>query len=461
MKRILLYGTGKIYQKYKSRFKECEVIGLVDSNSEKWGKQIDGFSVYNPSSIIQLMFDYIIILISDYEQVRDNLIKMEIDEKKIVTIDDAEFRENYRSVEVFYYECTEKTDKKSILLLSHEMNYRGAPLMLYNMAKLYINMNYNVSIACDRYGELGDEYKIIGAQIIVFDDFILTEKELNDYMVGYSLIVVNTLAFWKLIPRLEILDTEVLWWLHEEESAYEILKVDMSRISAYDRLNVYGVGKRAIDAFRKYSEERIQINELLWGIEEYRNIQEKRKISNDKLVFAIIGPVSYIKGQDFLVKALYEKGQELLDKIEVLIIGSVDEDQKRSLEKLKCVKCFGEISHSILLKLYSNIDVVLSVSRNDTMPVVLIEGLMNRKLCLMSNAVGVADYIDDYENGLTFESENADDLIDKLNWCVDNRHNKFEYIRSKGYDLYKRVFSLDIFERKMKQLIDDFDKKGI
>lgn len=458
MERILIYGTGNMYNKYKKRFKKNEVVALFDSNPEKWGGEIDGLRINCPNQISQIQYDYIVILIYKYIQVKEYLISNGVPENKIVTIDDTEFRDNFRRVSVYNNECKDKSYKKSILLLSHEMNYRGAPLMLYNMAKILVKLNYNVSVACDNYGELGDEYKNIGAQIIVFDDFYLTEKEFNDYMIGYSLIVVNTLAFWKLIPQLEVLDTEILWWLHEEESAYEILKVDMSRINVYDRLNVYGVGKRAIDAFHKYSEERIAIKELLWGIEECTDIPSK--LSTGKLVFAIIGPVSYIKGQDFFVKTLYEKGQELIDKIEVLIIGDIDDEKKRNMEKLSCVKCLDEISHTNVLELYSKIDVVLSVSRNDTMSVVIAEGLMNRKMCLVSDIVGVADYIENYENGLIFESENADDLIDKLKWCVDNR-DKFEYIQSKGYALYKSVFSFENFERNTKKLLEDLNEKGI
>jgi len=66
-----------------------QVVGLVDSNPEVWGKPLYGFGegVIAPSEITDVEFDLLIIGISEYEEeIRNDLVgKYGVDEKKIAT----------------------------------------------------------------------------------------------------------------------------------------------------------------------------------------------------------------------------------------------------------------------------------------------------------------------------------------------------------------------------------------
>ena len=254
-----------------------------------------------------------------------------------------------------------------------------------------------------------------------------------------------------------MLNTKILWWIHEEKSGYKILNVDLNEIEPYDALHVYGGGRLAVDAFVRHSNGRIKIHELRWGIEERKKASAQNKTGN-KLILAIIAPICYVKGQDFFVDALTKNGSNLTDSIEVLMIGSIDQKQKELFEHTQCIKCLGEMTHDQLLEIYPQIDIVLSVSRYDTLPVVLIEGLMNHKVCIMADCVGVADYITNFKNGIVFKTEDCNDIIEKIQWCVDNRE-KLKQIGEEGYKIFSENFSYNSFktnvEKTLKEIFND------
>ena len=40
MKKVIIYGTGNLYEKYYDKFYDLEIIGVVDSNYKKHGMNI-------------------------------------------------------------------------------------------------------------------------------------------------------------------------------------------------------------------------------------------------------------------------------------------------------------------------------------------------------------------------------------------------------------------------------------
>ena len=450
MKKVIIYGTGNLYEKYYDKFYDLERIGVVDSNYKKHGMNIYGHIVGNPEIIKSMQYDFIILLILDYYNLRQELILKGINANTIKTIDDYEFFDKYRQINST--NC--KRQNSDILLISHDMNYRGAPLMLYNMAKILNECGYGVDVACDTNGELNNIFVNNGCGVLYFTDFNLKEEDIIKYMGGYKLIIVNTLALWRIIPRLKCLNKKIVWWLHEEESAYSILNVDLKKIELYNNLKIYGVGIKAIEAFKNHTSKKVLINCLQWGIED--GVGERHLINYEagKLIFAVIGPVTYIKGQDFLIDTLNKCSKKITDNIEVMIIGDISEELKKEYEKNTSVKCFGKLNHERLMKLYDKIGIVLSVSRNDTFPVALIEGMMTKKVCVMSDAVGTTEFISNYENGIIFKSENSQDLIQKIEWCLNNR-KQLRTIAVKGYKTYTRFFSKESFKNNVYGIVNE------
>ena len=110
------------------------------------------------------------------------------------------------------------------------------------------------------------------------------------------------------------------------------------------------------------------------------------------------------------------------------------------------------------MKIYQKMDVLISPSRDDPMPVVMTEGLMLQKICLCSTNCGTADYIEDGKNGFVFQSENADELAEKIMYIVDNFEN-LDSVRLSGRKLYEKYFTPEVFEKNILRIMENICKK--
>ena len=86
------------------------------------------------------------------------------------------------------------------------------------------------------------------------------------------------------------------------------------------------------------------------------------------------------------------------------------------------------------------------------MPTVAAEAMMHRVPCLLSDAVGTVQYIEDGRDGILFESEDVEGLANKIQWCIVNRGQLSEMGR-RARCVYEKVFSVEAFEEKIISLV--------
>ena len=86
--------------------------------------------------------------------------------------------------------------------------------------------------------------------------------------------------------------------------------------------------------------------------------------------------------------------------------------------KLTGVTFVGQVPNDKIYDYFANASIMLSAPKIDNMPVSLLEA-MNAGLLVISSRVGGVPYmIEDDKTGLLFESENCNDLADKMTWAL-------------------------------------------
>ena len=118
---------------------------------------------------------------------------------------------------------------------------------------------------------------------------------------------------------------------------------------------------------------------------------------------------------------------------------------------LDCLEIMGAVDHKEMVKVYKSIDVIVCPSRQDPMPVVITEGLMNGKVCIASDATGSADLIADGVNGFVC-GVNADSLRQKIVWIVEHEQ-ELESLRKEARKLYENAFAMDVFEKNVMDIV--------
>ncbi len=455
--RVIVFGTGKLYERNKKELEHMDIVAFLDNDIEKKGKYIDGKIIDLPQNVLRYEYDYILIVSIHYKEMRQQLEQLGISEKTIIDRENRGDLGNIRKIEK--YDLAENsTLKNKVLLVTHDFSRTGAPMMLYYAAEILKENGYDVTVYSKADGKLKYDYLKNGISVEIFEDYNFTEYEICRYFSKYQIILVNTVTLFELVKKLEIIKIPIVWWLHEEDNIYEEYQIKL--FPKYSQLYIYGVSNRAINSYVKYSKDSC-VKGLTYGIPfEPCSQREKDNYYENKMVFAIIGCVSERKGHDVFVSSVEKNWERWNNVAEFWVIGIITDAQKRELEETHKLKIFGSIDHKELIHIYSKIDVVVCPSRNDPMPVVLAEGMMNKKVCIASDMTGTAEKITPYENGLICRAGDVDSLSEQIDWVLSNK-DKLEKIGEEAYEVYKKQFSYERFQNELLGIIGSVSGKGI
>ena len=171
-----------------------------------------------------------------------------------------------------------------------------------------------------------------------------------------------------------------------------------------------------------------------------------------RMRFTTIGYIEWRKGQDILIDALERISPKILAGSEFLLVG---QDSSAMAQRLReritenpCILMTGTVGRKEIHQILDSTDVLICPSREDPMPTVCAEAMMHRVPCLLSDAVGTAEYISDGVDGMIFQSGNADALQEKVLWCIKNR-NTIKKMGNEAYKIYETIFSADAFEKNL------------
>lgn len=462
--KYLLFGTGDYYERYKKWFSKEEVIALLDNSEWKQGTYIDGIQVLSPSQGIKLDYDAIIILSFYVKAMKQQLLELGVDEDCMYHFFDLHkiFRDKAKVIDrsIQYYGNAhnlikkKNTDKKKILLLSQELTLGGPPIALFHVAMVLKERGYEVVYASMIDGVLKDKLLQNDIPVVVDENIqVATMKEIS-WIDSFSMIICNTLNFHVFLSERNR-NIPIVWWLHDARFFYDgVDREVMSRISP-DKLKIVSVGsvpKKAIEEFLP----KMPCEELLYGVADVGE-KQKREWDDGVIRFITIGFLEDIKGQDLLVQAIALLPEGIRSYAKFYVVGHnktlFGEKVKKESETYKEIEFLGSVGRDEIHKLLELSDVLICPSRQDSMPTVAAEAMMHSVPCILSDVTGTAAYIHNDEDGFIFESENVQQLAEKIEWCVKNK-KELGHMGQKARKIYEKVFSMSAFEKRLMEIVD-------
>lgn len=457
--KIIVFGTGKMYQKVKSKLrKDIEIIAFIDNNSLKWESTIDGIPVYCPRKIMNFVYDYIFLLSSYQREMREQLAEMGVPGEKVIGND--QFERICESEPTQYFgKLSEKDNVEKILIYSHALNSTGAQNVLYIAIQVLQKRGYQLAVVSKQDGILRDGILKLGVPVIIMGNPHADNNEFMELINWSDKVFVNTVWLYYAVEELLLLNKRVIWWIHETVGFEHLDDYLVKNIKESDTLSVYAVSplvkRRMIQKFGKG----LRIKELAYGLPIYESMGRDYNY-HDKEVFAIIGGIGRIKGQDIFIQAVGQLQAHYREEAEFWIVGGgkLEEKDFKRAGLYPCIKILGELNNQEMPALYSAIDVVVCCSREEAMSVVVTEGCMNEKLIIVSDAAGNADYIEDRKNGLLFRCEDSRQLADLMEWVIDHKEEASEIGRA-GKAIYENHFKLELFENNLINAIEDIAER--
>ena len=350
----------------------------------------------------------------------------------------------------------------SVLIITHDLTYSGAPLVLIPVIKYCQKCGNKITVISLKDGPLMDWYKKNNIDIFVFDDIFSQQETFLSLADNYNTIICNTVVTYPFVDLLQTQNKKVIWWIHEGAS------VDSDFVPVYKEINnihsleyvlrnskgLYVVSPYSKNLLSKYNSN---ITVFPYGIKDFYD-GDNKSYNNDKINIYCVGGVSYRKGQDLLCEAITQLPQEYRDKVVLNFVGEYDNEfAKLLIDKYKTeenINFKGEIYFEDKNEIYKDTDVLFCVSRDDPMPAVVTEAMILKIPALVTSSVGQYDYIEDCVNGFKISSENLEQLQEKIIWIINNKE-KLKEIGEKGRQIYLKKFTIEIFEKKLKEILQN------
>ena len=82
--KILIFGAGDYYERYKKWLAQEEILALMDNSPQKQGTEVDGLKVMSPKEAVELPYEKIVILSFYVKEMKRQLIGLKVEEKDIL-----------------------------------------------------------------------------------------------------------------------------------------------------------------------------------------------------------------------------------------------------------------------------------------------------------------------------------------------------------------------------------------
>ena len=461
--KILIFGTGDYYNRYKKWFSPEEITALLDNAPDKQGTFLDRIQVVSPERGAAFSYDAVVILSFYVKTMRQQLLELGVSEDKIYHFYDlnrlichrnggqaADYKKTIR-----YYGGAENVEPASaILLLSHNLNMGGPALALCHMARALRKQRKKIVIASMLDGPLREVFLEEGIPVIV--DVNLQVETMDDagWPESYSLVICNTINFHVFLSKRNT-DTPVVWWLHDSAFFYDGVNPDVLKAVSSEKMQVCAVGPVARSAMERFRPD-LSIGDLLYGVTDEAGRARRQEKGCGRVRFVTIGYIEERKGQDILVQALRKIPKETRKRAEFYIVGQdtslLAGQIRKETEDIPEAVLTGVLDREKIHELLEEADVLVAPSREDPMPTVAAEAMMHGVPCLLSDATGTAGYIQDGTDGIVFRNGDAKQLADKIVWCIEHPR-ELSNMGNEARKVYENVFSMRVFEENVQRIL--------
>lgn len=466
MEKLILFGLGGKYkyEKYHnpSLFEGLNIVAYSDNNENLWNTIVDGHKVLPPTEIVHTKCNRVVVLSNYYKSIVHQLIKLGVPEGKIIHWDEFVVL-NLHGYKTEYPSLLKNKSVKEVLMISTSLEINGGTNALINAGIALDKKEYSVTICGPDADDSVIEYiNNSGLNVVIAPAIQYPNEKDIEWVEKYDYILVNTFQMLRTACLISV-ERPLFWWIHENSGKYSDIYQRVRsinhkyKVEDYSNIMVCPVSKRAAKIFNDHYPS-IKTNVLPLGVSDSYDCV--RNNMTEEIKIAIIGSIELRKNQLFAIETL----SEYENNIELLIAGKVNGDDyslkvKKLSREYSNVELLGAMSSDEVKRLYDDIDIVLCPSLEETLSMTIIEGMMNKKLVITSDATGIADYIVDGENGFVFKSGDADSLREKIDIILSEKAD-LEKIRENARKTYLDNFTLEKVGERFKKMFEKMSYKG-
>lgn len=456
--KILVFGTGEYYERYKKWLANEEIIALLDNSPAKQNRVLDSAEILSPEDGVKRAYDAIVIMSFYIKAMKKQLIKLGVAEEKIYHFYDlrklVRLEENRQRIQ--YFGITEQKlledAGKTVVLLSTDLALGGTAIALFHMARVLRKLKYPIVFASMMDGPLRKRIGELDIPVVIDANLQLATMRETAWLAGVKLILCNAINYYIFLSERD-LSIPTVWWLHDSSFFYDGVDKEILRKISGENLKVLSVGPVPERALHQVLPA-LPVEQLLYGV----NDMTGRAVKNpprEKVCFVTIGAIEERKGQDILLRAIGLLEAKIRKQAIFYLIGQntslLAAQIREEAEQMPEVRVSGPVGREEIDRMLRNADVMICPSREDPMPTVAAEAMSYGVPCIVSDVTGTASYIREGKNGLIFESENAEALAYKIGRCIEDR-DRLEQMGENARLIYEQYFSMEVFEKNVMKI---------
>ncbi|TAM45918.1 MAG: glycosyltransferase [Gammaproteobacteria bacterium] len=376
----------------------------------------------------------------------------------------------------------DRIGKLKVLLITHNLNLGGAPIVAYEFAKHFVTHGgYQVSLISPEDGPLRERYEALNIPIHILHDFPLLQEtnaaELQSYLktlgdlidVGsFDLVVCNTLTtFWGL-EMARMFNVPSIWHIHES-TRIEVYNVFFEKsvrpllCSCFMNANRVVFQAEATRRLFHDIEARGNFCTIPGGVPLERinafrashgkkRMRAKYGIDENCTVVTLIGTTCERKGQHVFLEAIQKLEKEypdgLPDDLVFIMVGAIKGPyldflhERRKELGLDKVRIFDETKE--IYDFYVLSDIFVCASFEESFPMVVLLAMAFELKIVSTDVFGIPEIISDGQDGRLVKPGDPAALGNAIYVCLNNPELSDRMARNAYAKVY-RLFDNDKF----------------
>lgn len=273
-------------------------------------------------------------------------------------------------------------------------------------------------------GPISAELERIGVEIFPVLDLSVQPDlaELAALCGCFDVVIANTLVMWAPVGAAKEKGIPVIWYIHESQVAQHLMAHIPEIQPALGQADLLVMP--TLRTARLYSGLTTRPIEVVpYGIPWPRIPPVTSSISQTSTQFLLLGTYEPRKGQDLYLNAIEQLGTPTCSRAAFRMAGrildrSFHQQLTAQASRMTNVELQDALSHEDALKTCAATDVLVCASRDETMPIAILEAMSLGKAIVTMNVGGVAEWLVDGRNALLVPPENSRALAAALHRCL-------------------------------------------
>jgi len=349
-----------------------------------------------------------------------------------------------------------------LLLFFHETTWSGAPIQLFHLATWLRQKGWELSAIVPKTnspqsGPIVSHLAALGIEIFPILDWSVAPnlEALRALCAQFDCVIANTLVMWAAVRAANDTATPVIWYIHETLLLWRLLEIspEIRPTLALPDLLVTPTEHTA-QLYRPLTKRPIAV--VPYGIPPVQ-IRPQPNREPSRTHFLLLGSCEHRKGQDLFLEGISRLPDGLKDLTRFEMIGrALDEPFYENLLQAAAaypnVRLGHELQHDDALAAIARADVLVCASRDETMPVAILEAMSLGKAIITTDVGGTTEWLRDEMNALIVPVDDSRALAAAIQRCVEEPDLLCSLGRN-ARQTFLAQFSLDQLGRRFARLI--------